>query len=146
MTEKRAVAAGAMLLLALCATSCARNEEDTITFVSGDRHLGTISRDPDGGVRITLPDNSKIYAARDVDARAQATLRNAATAMEVFFTEHDSYVGAEPSTLPGLVPEEGVEITILEATREHFKLRATAAGGTAPSWTFDSRTSKVVAG
>lgn len=69
------------------------------------------------------------------------TLYDAAIAIEVFYVpNHDSYNGATVDDLKncGFRPSEGVTLTILDATDQHYKLEARAEGGDAKSWVFDS--------
>lgn len=52
------------------------------------------------------------YRARGFDARANSDCRNAATAMEAFFVDKNTYAGATPATLPGFVQSADVNVTI----------------------------------
>jgi len=119
---------GFALILSLA--SSGRGEE-TIRYEMPDGRVLTLSRDDDGAIRIKPPPPTAQDEARAVDARVQAALRNAATSMEAYAVDHnDSYEGATLSNIPDFAHREDAVVSILEATRTHFKLRAQARGGT----------------
>ncbi len=52
------------------------------------------------------------YRAKGFDGRAASDCRNAATAMEAFFVDNNTYSGAAAASLPGGVQSEDVDGTI----------------------------------
>ena len=52
------------------------------------------------------------YRAKGFDGRAESDCRNAATAMEAYFVDKSTYVGATPANLPGFVNSKDVTVTI----------------------------------
>jgi len=75
------------------------------------------------------------------DVRMKDDLHHAAVAIEFFYGTHgNSYRGATLADLIalGFRPSDGVTLTILDASDKHYKLEATASGGSAKSWIFDS--------
>lgn len=68
-------------------------------------------------------------------------LHNAAVAIEAFYGSNgQSYRGATVADLQeqGFHPSDGVTLSILDATDRHYTLEASATGGSAKSWVFDS--------
>jgi prepilin-type N-terminal cleavage/methylation domain-containing protein len=55
------------------------------------------------------------YRAKGFDARSSSDCRNAATALEAFFVDNNTYAGATPATLPGFVQSDDVSVTITGA-------------------------------
>lgn len=77
------------------------------------------------------------YRARGFDARANSDCRNAATAMEAYFVDNDSYAGATPITLPGFVQSADVNVTIA-GTDVAFDVTCTSPKGTGITCIWDS--------
>ncbi len=77
------------------------------------------------------------YRSRGFDARSNSDCRNAATAMEAFFVDNNTYVGATPGTLPGFVQSADVSVTLQNLTATSFRSRAPArrARGITCTWT-----------
>jgi hypothetical protein len=76
-------------------------------------------------------------------------LHCAAVAIEAFYGSNgDSYTGATVPILRslGFRPTKGVTLTILDATGQHYRLKAGAAGGSFKSWVFDSSDAKTIPG
>jgi hypothetical protein len=83
--------------------------------------------------------------AIESDFRMKSQLHDAAVAMEFFYDSNSqSYAGATLSSLRdlGFCPVVGIDLEILEATKERYRLRATSTGSTA-GWEFDSTTAKI---
>jgi hypothetical protein len=83
------------------------------------------------------------------DARMRWDLHCAAVAIEAFYGSNgDSYTGATVPILRslGFQPTTGVTLKILDATDQHYKLEASAAGGSFKSWVFDSSNAKMIPG
>jgi prepilin-type N-terminal cleavage/methylation domain-containing protein len=51
------------------------------------------------------------YRARGFNARVEADARNAATAEEAYFVDHDSYLADDCTALPGFTLSDGVTCT-----------------------------------
>jgi hypothetical protein len=84
--------------------------------------------------------------AEAADARMRWALIGAAVAIEEFYDSNDaSYTGATVRILRdfGFRSQPAVTVKILDATGRHYKLEASAAGGSPKSWVFDSSDAKV---
>lgn len=84
------------------------------------------------------------YRSRAVDAQMKSDLRNAAVAVEAYFTKRSVY----PSSLDeiqgfGFKPTEGVDITLVVLTPNSYTITATKPGGTQPSFAFTSNTGAI---
>lgn len=84
------------------------------------------------------------YRASAVDSQMKGDLKNAALAMESYFAEKKTY----PTSLAAIVAAgftqtDGVALTIDVNSPSSFRLTATKASGTQPSFTFDSTTGDV---
>ena len=77
------------------------------------------------------------YRARGFDARSNSDCRNGATAMEAFFVDFNTYVGASPTTLPGFVQSADVNVTITGAATS-FSIACTSPKGTGITCTWSS--------
>ena len=80
-----------------------------------------------GETEIATPGEIGLEAASDA---SDSALKNAATAMEVYFVENQTYEGATLQGLhqEGLQVEEGVTVTIALAGRNHYCIEAMAEG------------------
>jgi hypothetical protein len=95
------------------------------------------------GVISTTGDASLNEAA---DARMRQGLLYAAIAIEAFYdTNGGSYTGATLKILRrlGFRPASDVTVNILDATDQHYRLEASARGGSFGSWVFDSNDAKM---
>lgn len=82
-----------------------------------------------------------------VDDEMKHAVKNAATAEEVFFGDNNRYTTRLDDLIArGLKPAEGVEVNIDYADATRFILSARKPGGTAPSWSFDTRTGMLTPG
>ena len=68
------------------------------------------------------------YRAKGFDGRTESDCRNAATAMEAFFVDSNTYAGATPATLPGFVQSGDVDVTIT-GTDTNFQVDCHTAKG-----------------
>jgi len=81
------------------------------------------------------------YRSRSVDAQMKSDLRNAAVAVESYFTKHSVY----PSSFDevegfGFHPTEGVTLTLNIVSPGSYTITAAKPGGTQASFTFSSKT------
>ena len=76
------------------------------------------------------------YRARGFDARANSDCRNAATAQEAYFVDHNTY-SSDPTVLPGFVQSEDVNVTTA-GTATSFTVTCTSPKGTGISCTWTS--------
>ena len=79
------------------------------------------------------------YRSQAVDAQLKSDLRNAAVAVEGYFTKRSVY----PSSIDdiqgfGFQPTTGVTVTLVVVTPSSFTITAAKPGGTQPSFTFTS--------
>src|SRR5918999_937192 len=79
------------------------------------------------------------YRSQAVDAQLQSDLRNAAVAVESYFTKNTVY----PSSIAqiegfGFQPSAGVTLTLTVVTPSTYTITAAKPGGTQPSYTFNS--------
>ena len=84
------------------------------------------------------------YRSHSIDAQMRMDLKNAAVAMESYFSEYESY----PTTVSGITAvgfrsTSGVALTIAITTPSTFTLTANKPAGTQASFTFDSSTGLV---
>ena len=79
------------------------------------------------------------YRNQAVDSQLKSDLRNAAVAVESYFTKRSVY----PSSINdiqefGFQPSNGVVLTLVLVTQNSYTITAAKAGGTQPSFTFSS--------
>ena len=79
------------------------------------------------------------YRNQAVDSQLKSDLRNAAVAVESYFTKRSVY----PSSIDdiqefGFQPSSGVVLTLVLVTQNSYTITAAKAGGTQPSFTFSS--------
>lgn len=79
------------------------------------------------------------YRSQAVDTQLKSDLRNAAVAVESYFTKRLVY----PSSIDdiqgfGFQPSSGVTLTLVLVTQNSYTITAAKAGGTQPSFTFSS--------
>ena len=84
------------------------------------------------------------YRSQAIDAQLKSDLRNAAVAVEAYFTKNTVY----PSSIAeidgfGFRLTEGVTLTLTVVTPSTYTITAAKPGGTQPSFTFDSATGSV---
>jgi type IV pilus assembly protein PilA len=81
------------------------------------------------------------YRSRSIDAQLKSDLRNAAVAVESYFTKRSVL----PSSIDeiqgfGFQPTDGVTLTLNVVTATSYTLSAAKPGGSQPSFTFTSNT------
>ena len=79
------------------------------------------------------------YRSRAIDAQLKSDLRNAALAVEGYFTKRSVY----PATIAdiqafGFQASDGVTLTLIIVTPNSYTITAAKSGGTQPSFTFTS--------
>ena len=79
------------------------------------------------------------YRSRAIDAQLKSDLRNAAVAVEGYFTKRSVY----PATIAeiqafGFQASDGVTLTLIIVTPNSYTITAAKSGGTQPSFTFTS--------
>ena len=84
------------------------------------------------------------YRTKSVDAQMHSDLRNAAVAMEGYFTANGLY----PSSVAvfsalGFQGTEGVTLSLTNVTTNSYQLTATKPGGSQSSFTFNSSTGSI---
>jgi type IV pilus assembly protein PilA len=84
------------------------------------------------------------YRNQAVDAQLKSDLRNAAVAVEAYFTKHSVY----PSSIGeiqgyGFQGSDGVTLTLVVVTPSAYTITAAKAGGTQASFTFTSSTGSI---
>jgi type IV pilus assembly protein PilA len=84
------------------------------------------------------------YRSRAIDAQLKSDLRNAAVAVESYFTKKSVY----PASLAeiqgyGFHPTDGVTLTITVVTPNSYSITAAKPGGTQPSFTFTSSSGSI---
>ena len=79
------------------------------------------------------------YRSQAVDAQLKSDLRNAAVAVEAYFTKRSVYPAsiAEIQSY-GFQPSDGVTLTLAIVTQNSYTITAAKPGGTQPSFTFTS--------
>jgi prepilin-type N-terminal cleavage/methylation domain-containing protein len=76
------------------------------------------------------------YRARGFNARVEADARNAATAMEAYFVDNNTYVGADCTKLPGMTISDGVTCAVSAADPTTFVITTRHASATVRcTWT-----------
>ena len=84
------------------------------------------------GAAISLPDFAN-YKERNRNATASADLRNATTAQEAYYVDHQTYATSTEilvGTTYGLFISEGVEVTVIEADTDSYVMSAFHKEGT----------------
>jgi type IV pilus assembly protein PilA len=84
------------------------------------------------------------YRSKAIDAQLKSDLRNAAVAVESYFSKRSIY----PSSIDeiqgfGFQPTSGVTLTLVVVTPNSFKITAAKPGGSQPSFTFSSTTGSI---
>jgi type IV pilus assembly protein PilA len=84
------------------------------------------------------------YRSRAIDAQLKSHLRNAAVAVESYFTKKSVY----PASLfeieaYGFHPTDGVTVTLTVVPPNSYSITAAKPGGTQPSFTFTSSTGSI---
>lgn len=81
-----------------------------------------------------------IYRSRAIDGEMKSDLRNAAVAMESYFSTNGSYPSstAALATLGFQQGTQGVTLTITNLSASAYRLTASATGGSQSAFTFDS--------
>jgi prepilin-type N-terminal cleavage/methylation domain-containing protein len=84
------------------------------------------------------------YRSQAVDAQLKSDLRNAAVAVESYFTKKSVYPAsiAEIESY-GFHPTNGVTLTFTIVTPNRYSIMAAKPGGTQPSFTFNSSTGSI---
>ena len=95
------------------------------------------------------------YKSRAVDSQMQSALKNARTAMEAYYIDHNDYPAPGKEALLegegdkdyGYRPTDGVTLEIVKVTEAlDYTLRACANGGSADSWVFSTNDGKTERG
>jgi hypothetical protein len=93
------------------------------------------------------PPGEKARSAQEIDEEMKSTLTSVAAAEWVYFLEAARYTNHIVDLIQaGLQPTPGVDLNIDYADANRFIVTARKAGGTAPSWTYDSTTGKITRG
>ena len=84
------------------------------------------------------------YRSRAIDAQLKSDLRNAAVAVESYFTKKSVY----PASLAeiqayGFHPTDGITVTLTVGPPNSYSITAAKPGGTQPSFTFTSSTGSI---
>lgn len=84
------------------------------------------------------------YRSQAVDAQLKSDLRNAAVAVESYFTKNSVY----PASIAevdgyGFRPSDGVTVTLTIVSANSFTITAAKPGGTQPSFTLSSTTGTI---
>jgi Tfp pilus assembly protein PilE len=81
-----------------------------------------------------------LYKQKATDAAMESTLQSARQAMEGYFVENDTYVGATTGNLPsrGYRATPNVTLNIGGLSDSAYMLLACSPGGTTPALNFDS--------
>jgi type IV pilus assembly protein PilA len=84
------------------------------------------------------------YRSRAIDSQLKSDLRNAAVAVESYFTKKSVYpAGIAEIQGYGFHPTDGVTLTITVLTPNSYSITAAKPGGTQPSFTFSSSTGSI---
>jgi prepilin-type N-terminal cleavage/methylation domain-containing protein len=85
-----------------------------------------------------------IYRTRSIDAQMHSDLRNAAVAMEAYYTTNGVYPSSV-AVIPtlGFNATQGVTLSLNNVTTKTYQLTATKPGGTQASFVFDSSTGSI---
>jgi type IV pilus assembly protein PilA len=84
------------------------------------------------------------YRSQAIDSQLKSDLRNAAVAVESYFTKRSVY----PASIAeiqgyGFHPTDGVTLTITVLTPNSYSITAAKPGGTQPNFTFSSSTGSI---
>lgn len=84
------------------------------------------------------------YRRQSIDAQLKSDLRNAAVAVEAYFTKRSVY----PSSIDeiqgfGFHPTGGVTLALVVVSPSSFTITAAKPGGTQPSFTFSSASGSI---
>jgi prepilin-type N-terminal cleavage/methylation domain-containing protein len=84
------------------------------------------------------------YRSQAVDAQLKSDLRNAAVAVESYFTKKSVYPASiEEVDGYGFKPTEGVTVTLNLLSANSFTITAAKPGGSQPSFTLSSTTGSI---
>jgi type IV pilus assembly protein PilA len=84
------------------------------------------------------------YRSQAIDAQLKSDLRNAAVAVESYFTKKSVYpVSVAEIEGYGFHPTDGVTLSITIMTPSSYSITAAKPGGTQPSFTFTSSTGSI---
>jgi type IV pilus assembly protein PilA len=84
------------------------------------------------------------YRSRAIDAQLKSDLRNAAVAVESYFTKNSVYPASVTEIESyGFHPTDGVTLTITILTPNSYSITAAKPGGTQPSFTFTSSSGSI---
>jgi type IV pilus assembly protein PilA len=84
------------------------------------------------------------YRSRAIDAQLKSDLRNAAVAVESYFTKKSVYPASVAEIEGyGFHPTDGVTLTLTIVTPNSYSITAAKSGGTQPSFTFTSSTGSI---
>ena len=92
---------------------------------------------------IAIPQFAR-YRSQAIDAQLKSDLRNAAVAVESYFTKKSVYPASiEEVDDYGFKASEGVSVTLNILSASSFTITAEKPGGTQPSFTFASSTGSI---
>lgn len=92
---------------------------------------------------IAIPQIAR-YRSQAIDAQLKSDLRNAAVAVESYFTKKSVYPGSiDEIDGYGFRASEGVTVTMNVLSATAFTITAEKPGGTQPSFTFTSATGSI---
>lgn len=81
------------------------------------------------------------YRSRSIDAQMKTDLKNAATAMESYYAQHQTYPNTVGEiTAVGFSQTSGVTLTITITSSSSFTLTASKPDGSQASFSFDNTT------
>jgi len=85
-----------------------------------------------------------IYRSRAIDATMKSDLRNAAVAVESYYTKQ-SVLPASVAEIAdyGFHPSDGVTVSFEVVSSSAYTLNAAKSGGSQPSFTYDSTTGSI---
>lgn len=85
-----------------------------------------------------------IYRSRAIDATMKSDLRNAAVAVESYYTKQ-SLLPASVAEIAGygFHPSDGVTVSLVVISSSSYTLNAAKSGGSQPSFTYDSATGSI---
>jgi type IV pilus assembly protein PilA len=84
------------------------------------------------------------YRSQAIDAQLKSDLRNAAVAVESYFTKKSVYPGSLAEIEQyGFHPTDGVTLTLTIVPPNSYSITVAKPGGTQPSFTFNSSTGSI---
>jgi prepilin-type N-terminal cleavage/methylation domain-containing protein len=83
------------------------------------------------------------YRGRAVDSQLKSDLRNAAVAVESYFTKWSVYPASIAEIDDSFRASDGVTLTLTVVSPSSYTITATKPGGTQPSFTFTSTTGSI---